>query len=225
MPTNLISSSPTLTRRVYEILRDGILSGKYRPGERLVRRTVAKQLGVSYVPVTEALYMLELDGLVQNFPKQGCRVRELTLEQIQNDFVIREALECQSARIAAEKGTDEQFSRLLQYAIRLDRVLWDGDPFSSLGTKMHAELHLNIAQISGLTMFVNELQKIWKQHLARWNWVSATFFKKPPQAWHEQLVREIMTRDPERAEKKMREHTLYGTNVDQATFKKIVDQI
>lgn len=190
-----------------------------------MRRSVAKQLGVSYVPVTEALYMLELDGLVQNFPKQGCRVRELTLEQIQNDFVIREALECQSARIAAEKGTDEQFSYLLQHAIRLDRVLWDGDPFSSLGTKMHSELHLSIAQISGLTTFVGELQKVWKQYLARWNWISATFFKKPPQGWHEQLVREIMSRDPERAEKKMREHTRYGTDVDQDAFKKIIDQI
>jgi DNA-binding GntR family transcriptional regulator len=215
----------TLTRRVYEILRDSILEGKYRPGERLVRRTVAKQLGTSYVPVTEALYMLERDGLVENLPKTGCQVRQLTLEQIQNDFVIREALECQSARIAAEKGTEEELNRILQQAIRLDRVLSDADPSSILGTQMHAEFHLAIAQISKLDYFVAEIQKIWRQHFARWNWVSATCYRKPPKEWHEQLLREIMTGNPDKAEKMMREHTRYGTNINLDVFEKIVEQL
>jgi DNA-binding GntR family transcriptional regulator len=215
----------TLTRRVYEILRDSILEGKYRPGERLVRRTVAKQLGTSYVPVTEALYMLERDGLVENLPKAGCQVRQLTLEQIQNDFVIREALECQSARIAAEKGTEEELNRILQQAIRLDRVLTDADPSSILGTQMHAELHLAIAQISKMDYFVAEIQKIWRQQLARWNWVSATCYRKPPKGWHEQLMREIMTGNPDKAEKMMREHTRYGTNINRDVFEKIAEQL
>jgi len=214
-----------MTRRVYETLRNEILNGNFRPGERLVRRTVAKQLGVSYVPVTEALYMLEFDGLVQNLPKQGCRVRTLSLEQIQNDFVLREALECQSARMAAERGDKEQFSRLLQHAVRLDRILHDGDPQSSLGTQMHSELHLMIAQMSGMVYFVAELQKVWTQQLARWNWVSATAYQKPPSKWHERLVREIMTGDPDLAEKEMRVHTQYGTNIDKEDFEKVFRQI
>lgn len=216
---------PTLTRRVYETLRDNILDGKLRPGERLVRRTVAKQLGVSYIPVTEALYMLELDGLVQNLPKHGCRVRELTIEQIRNDFVLREALECQSARLAVEKGGEEQYARLLHQAVRLDRVLFDADPYSSLGAQMHAELHLAIAQISDLKYFIAELQKIWKQHLARWNWLSATLYKKPPRGWHERLIREIMSGDPDRAEQAMRAHTRYGTDIDETVFQQLVDQM
>jgi DNA-binding GntR family transcriptional regulator len=216
---------PTLTRRVYESLRESILDGSFRPGERLIRRKVAKQLGVSYVPVTECLYMLERDGLVENLPKQGCRVRELTLEQIQNEFVIREALECQSARIAAEKGTEEQFSRLLQQAIRLDRVVFEADPHSSLGTQLHAELHLAIAHISELEYFIAEIQKVWQQRLARWNWVSATYYKKPPKEWHKLLIQEIMTGDPERAEKEMRQHTRYGTNIDSESFEKIFKQL
>lgn len=220
-----VLSEQTLTRRVYETLRKNILEGKFRPGERLVRRVVAKQLGVSYVPVTEAFYMLELDGLVQNLPKRGCRVRELTLEQIQNDFVIREALECQSARMAAITGTDEQLARLFQDALRLDRILNDGDPYSSFGTQMHAELHLAIAQTSGMRFFIEEIQRIWNQHLARWNWVSATFYKKPPKGWHEILIRAIMSRDPEKAETTMREHTSYGTAIDQDVFKKTVEQM
>lgn len=220
-----ISDEQTLTRRVYETLRNKILDGKFRPGERLVRRTLAKQLGVSYVPVTEALYMLELDGLVRNFPKQGCRVRELSLEQIQNDLVLREALECQSARMAAEKGTQEQFARMIQHAVRLDRVLHDGDPHSSLGTQMHAELHSLIAETSGMTYFVAELKKIWTLKMARWNWVSATLYKKPPKAWHERLIHEIMSADPDRAEREMRKHTQYGTNVDIEAFHKIMKQL
>ena len=216
---------PTLTRRVYESLHDAILDGKYRPGERLVRRTVAKQLGVSYVPVTEALYMLERDGLVENHSKCGCRVRELTLEQIQNDFVIREALECQAARLAAAKGTEEQFTRLLQQAIRLDRVLFEADPNSSLGTKLHAELHLAIASMSGLKFFIEEVEKVWRQQMARWNWVSATCYKKPPKKWHELLIIEIMSGDPDRAERTMRKHTQYGTSIDYEAFEQLLEQL
>ena len=216
---------PTLTRRVYVALHNAILDGKYRPGERLVRRTVAKQLGVSYVPVTEALYMLERDGLVENLSKCGCRVRELTLEQIQNDFVIREALECQAARLAAAKGTEEQFTRLLQQAIRLDRVLFEADPDSSLGTELHAELHLAIASLSGLKFFVAEIQKVWRQQMARWNWVSATLYKKPPKGWHELLIREIMSGDSDRAEKTMRKHTHYGTSINHEAFELLLKQL
>ncbi|MDR1964796.1 MAG: GntR family transcriptional regulator [Planctomycetaceae bacterium] len=222
---SLTITERTLTRRVYESVRDLILDGKFRPGERLVRRKVAKQLGVSYVPVTEALYMLEHDGLVENLPKRGCRVRELTLAQFQNDFVIREALECQAARIAAEKGNEEQFSRLFQQAIRLDRILGEADTNSALGVQMHTEFHLAVAQISNLESFIAEIQKIWKQQLARWNWVSATFYKKPPKGWHEQLVREIMSGNPDRAEKMMRQHTQYGTDIDHDAFEKIIEQM
>lgn len=221
----ITTTERTLTRRTYETLRDDILEGKFRPGERLVRRTIAKRLGISYVPVTEALYMLELDGLVQNLPKHGCRVRELTLEQIQNDHAIREALECQSARLAAEKGTKEQLTRLIQQSVRLDRILSDADPQSSLGMQMHVEFHLAIAQISGLRFFVAELQKVWKQHFARWTWLSATLHKKPPQGWHEQLMNEIMQGDPDRAERMMRIHTRYGTDIDEEVFQKLIDQM
>jgi DNA-binding GntR family transcriptional regulator len=223
MSTTMIES--TLTRNVYETLRDLIMDGKFRPGERLVRRKVAKQLGISYVPVTEALYMLECDGLVENLPKYGCHVRQITLEQIQNDFVIREALECQSARIAAEKGTDEQFSRLLRQAIRLDHILFEADTSSTLGMGMHAEFHLAIAKLSHLEIFIAEVQKIWRQRLARLIWFSAICYKKPPKGWHELLLNEIMSRDPDRAEKMMRKHTQYGTNIDISAFEKLIEQL
>ncbi len=58
----------TLSRRVYAVLRDDIVAGRLKPGERLVRKAIAERLGVSTIPVIEALYMLEIDGYVENRP-------------------------------------------------------------------------------------------------------------------------------------------------------------
>ena len=92
----------TLSAKVYHTLRDEILSGALPPHTRLVRRTVSKRLGVSPMPVTEALLRLEQDGLVESEPMYGSRVKAWTLEAVQGDEVLREALECQAARLCAE---------------------------------------------------------------------------------------------------------------------------
>lgn len=65
----------------YALLRDDILCGRLAPGERLVRKALAERLGVSTIPVIEALYMLEIDGYVENRALAGCRVRSLTMQE------------------------------------------------------------------------------------------------------------------------------------------------
>ena len=116
----------TLSRRVYNVLRDDILAGRLKPGERLVRKTLASRLGVSTIPVIEALYMLEIDGYVENRALCGCRVRTLTIEEVDDDLMLREALECQSARLCAEKATAESIDRLMKRAVQVDRFIRAG---------------------------------------------------------------------------------------------------
>ena len=149
----------TLTHRVYRTLHEEIISGILRPGHRLVRKTMAKRLGVSPMPITEALYMLEVDGLVENRPLYGCRVRPLTLEDVRNDQVLREAIECQAARLCSENATDADLSRLLLSAKQLDRMIVTGDPSSRLGVKTHLSFHLEIARVAGFASLVEQLQR------------------------------------------------------------------
>ncbi len=203
-------SSKTLTRKIYEALRTDILNGRRRPGDRLVRKTVAREMGVSAMPITEALYMLELDGLVENVPMYGCRVRPVTAEDIHNDQVLREAIECQTARICAEKATDAELSRLMASAVRVDRLMAEGDPQSVVGMNLHCDFHMDIARYARCPILVDELERVWFRRNMRLNWINATACKPVPPDWHQKLVAVLKKRDPDAATEAMREHTRWG---------------
>lgn len=216
--------SHTLTVQVYDALREEILAGTIGPGTRLVRRTLSKRLGVSPVPVAEALLRLEMDGLVESRPLLGSRVRVLTVEEAREDAVLREAIECQAARVCAEHGTEAALGKLLSEAQLVDRLMAQGAPGSKLGMRAHFAFHVNLARCGGFGRLAEELQRVWFRRVMRLTWVKATHYKAVPDRWHEQLVEAILTCDPELAERKMREHVLYG-NEDDALAVQYVSQV
>ncbi len=87
-----------LERRVYERVRDEIVSGALRPGEQLVEARIAADLGVSKTPVREALIRLQRDGLVEIEPYRGARVLEPSATDIREILELRLLIECQIAR-------------------------------------------------------------------------------------------------------------------------------
>ncbi len=96
-----------LERRVYERVRDEIVSGALRPGEQLVEARIAADLGVSKTPVREALIRLQRDGLVAIEPYRGARVLEPSAEDIREILELRLLIECQIARdLAAQRPAD-----------------------------------------------------------------------------------------------------------------------
>lgn len=204
----------TLTRRIYELLREEIISGKIKPGERLVRKTIGKRLGVSPMPVTEALYMLEIENLVESLPLCGSRVRPLTLEDIENDLMMREAIECQTARMCAEEASPDTFERLAAKAERVDRYMAVDTPDRKLGDRLHLEFHLDIARACGYPIFVQELQRVWFQRYMQLSFFKAVNCLPIPADWHRSLVFTIASRDADNAERRMREHVRYGREND-----------
>lgn len=92
-----------LERRVYERLRDEIVSGALRPGEQLVEARIAGDLGVSKTPVREALIRLQRDGLVEIEPYRGARVLQPSAEDVHEVLELRLLLECRIARDLAER--------------------------------------------------------------------------------------------------------------------------
>ena len=204
----------TLSRRVYNVLRDDILAGRLKPGERLVRKTLASRLGVSTIPVIEALYMLEIDGYVENRALCGCRVRTLTIEEVDDDLMLREALECQSARLCAEKATAESIDRLMKRAVQVDRFIRADTPDPSLGNQIHLEFHLELGKLSGHAIFSDLLKRVWFQRYMSLNSLKAIRFHPIPDGWHQILVRKLSKGDPDEAERAMREHVRYGRKDD-----------
>ena len=95
----------TLRELAVERLRDAILDFQFRPGERLVERTLCERLGVSRTVVREALRHLESEGLVDVIPQQGPAVARLDADQAVQVYEIRALLEAEAARAAAERAT------------------------------------------------------------------------------------------------------------------------
>ncbi|MBN1395954.1 MAG: GntR family transcriptional regulator [Pirellulales bacterium] len=204
----------TLSMRVYSALHDEIIAGDMPPGTRLVRRALSKRLGVSPIPVAEALLRLEIDGLVESRPLYGSRVRQLTVEEAREDAVLREAIECQSARACAENASKSQFAELASEARQVDRLMSQGDPRSKIGMKAHLDFHLSIARCGGFKRLSQELERVWFRRAMRLNWVKATYCRPVPERWHEQLVEAIRSGDADAAERAMRDHVRYGREED-----------
>jgi len=204
----------TLSRRVYAVVRDDIVAGRLKPGERLVRKTLSERLGVSTIPVIEALYMLEIDGYVENRALAGCRVRTLTMEDVDNDLMLREALECQAARLCAEKASSESLDKLMKRARQVDGFIRADTPDPTLGSQLHWEFHIELGRLSGHTVFGELLKKVWFQRYMSLNSLKAIRFEPIPDGWHQILVRQIKKGDPDLAERAMREHVRFGRKDD-----------
>ena len=102
----------SLREKVFRVIREGILEGKYKPGEALREATIAKELNVSRTPVREAIRQLELEGLVQSIPNKETVVRGVSEEDVQDIFMIRSRLEGMAARLAAERITSQELEEL-----------------------------------------------------------------------------------------------------------------
>ena len=215
-----IENPSTLTEQVYATLRDEIVSGVLHPGDRLVRRTLGKRLGVSPMPVVEALLRLEADGLVESRPQRGSRVRPMTFEEVRNDQILREAVECQAARMCAENGSKAELSALMTKARLVDRMLpqlreWATPAVEKpLKFPIDIEFHMDVARCGGCSGLVRELSRVWFRRVMRFSWLKLMRYKPMMKDCHQQLVTAMATRDPELADAKMREHVRYSNDMD-----------
>ena len=97
---------------VFNTLREAILKGELKPGERLMELQLAAKLGVSRTPIREAIRMLEQEGLAVTIPRKGAEVAKMTEKDMEDVLQIREALDELAAKIACEQISEEQLEKL-----------------------------------------------------------------------------------------------------------------
>ena len=97
---------------VFNTLREAILKGDLKPGERLMELQLAAQLGVSRTPIREAIRMLEQEGLAVTVPRKGAEVAKMTLKGMEDVLEIREALDILACQLACVRITEEQLALL-----------------------------------------------------------------------------------------------------------------
>lgn len=112
---------------VFNTLRQAILRGELKPGERLMEIQLANKLGVSRTPIREAIRKLELEGLVLMIPRKGAEVADITEKSLRDVLEVRRALEELSVQLACEKITQEEIGELERAAEEFKKILKSDD--------------------------------------------------------------------------------------------------
>jgi DNA-binding GntR family transcriptional regulator len=205
--------SHSLAERAYRQIRDKILRGEYRLGAALSRRFLAREFGMSFLPVSEALQHLERDGLVESRPRVGTRVRVPTPADIRERYILREALETQAARLFAESAGEDEKARLMETARHLDQLYEscagaDREFLFSVHT-YHMGFHLRIAEASGHPLLRSAIER---EQVLVFNWLFDTASERRtlPPHFHACLAAALVSGDVDRADRAMREHIRYG---------------
>ncbi len=102
----------SLAEKSYDHIRRKLADGELAPGHRLVNRALAEEIGVSVIPVREAIHRLASEGLVEHLPGAGAFVRQPSRQDLDNLYVLRDALESCAAAEAARYISEFQLDEL-----------------------------------------------------------------------------------------------------------------
>lgn len=102
----------TLREVIFNTIREAIIMGELKPGERLLEVHLAEKMGVSRTPVREAIRKLELEGLVTMIPRKGAHVAELSAKDIMDVLEVRATLDGLATALSAERIKDSELKEL-----------------------------------------------------------------------------------------------------------------
>ena len=213
--------SHNLSQRAYYLIREKILMGKIPLGAPLSRRGLARELGMSFLPISQAIERLEYEELVESRPRVGTRVTMPTPQDIREHNILREALECQAARLFAEKASSEERRELQRMARRVDKMLFqcgkDADAETIFRTQTyHMSFHMRLVECTGSVALSKAIEKT---HVLTFNWLYDISAKlRLPRDWHRELMEALVRKDPEVAERAMRRHVNFGLRQIQETL-------
>lgn len=197
----------SLRGKIFNILRQQILDGKYLPGDSLIETKLAEELGVSRTPIREAIRQLELEGLVDSIPNKGVIVRGISEKDIEDIYTIRNVLEGLAARWAVEKIDDEELEELKDSFELMEFYSNKGDieQVAKLNTKFH-EVIFRATKSSVLQHILTDFQYYVQ-------WARYESLKTPGRAQealeeHRKILEAFMARDYENSEKTVTQHII-----------------
>jgi DNA-binding GntR family transcriptional regulator len=198
------SAEPSsLASEAYSVVRQRILRGDIVLGQVISRRKLAAELSMSFLPVSEALLRLEIEGLLESRPRAGTRVRIPSPEDVQGHYVVREALEVQAAMRFARVATPGERVELKKLAVRVDQLSMQLD--RPLYQTVHQKLHARIAQCARCPALLDAIEKT---HALASIWFCVMRKPRPDDSptRHQELAEAVCSGDPMRAADEVRRH-------------------
>lgn len=196
---------------VADRLRADILAGRLRAGEWLRQERLAQELGVSQMPVREALKQLAAEGLVEHEPYRGARVVAFTPEDVEDLYACRAFIEGMAARSAAVRISDQELAELdrIRRVMERCRVPDELREYRELNRRFHRL----VIEASGRSYLVRTLAQLWSAFptmlWGNFPGVAASSVPdrdEPDAVEHAEIVVALAARDPDRAERAVRNH-------------------
>ena len=190
---------------VFNTLRQAILRGELKPGERLMEIQLANKLGVSRTPIREAIRKLELEGLVLMIPRKGAEVAEITEKSLRDVLEVRRALEELSVQLACEKITKEEIRELERVAKEFQQVVKSSDitEIAEVDVRFHDIIYTATDNQKLIQLLNNLREQMYRYRVEYLKW-DGVF----PQliAEHEAIIRHIENNEKEKATEVMCRH-------------------
>lgn len=212
MQTNTMGGYSTKSDLLYANLKDQIINGALKPGERLIVANVANEFKVSPMPVREAFQRLQQDGLITITPHVGAKVMSLDIKAFKEIISIRNELEPMAARLAATAMTDDQIQVLFDLTEAMKPCARERDArrYSELNQRFHGWIYSHCGNQT-LDELIGSLQEKTER--------SRSIFLRDPErmeistADHIHIAECIRARDPEAACAALRSHKKKGFEI------------
>jgi DNA-binding GntR family transcriptional regulator len=196
----MIRPRANLSDEVASVLRDRILSGVYKPEEKLPQDEIARDLEVSKLPVREALIQLQAEGLVTNLPRRGSFVASITREDVLDAYALYGLISGYAARRAAEVVSEEEVDKLERFADEMESM-----EDAELQASVNFEFHAMINRAGGSRRLRSTLRTVSNTlptnfFGVRWVWSGHAH------ADHRRIIGALRSRDGDLAFETMYEH-------------------
>lgn len=203
----------TLAEKAYAALHDAILSGQLAPGERLRIEQLAENLGMSPMPIREAIRRLDAAGLVELAPHKTTRVTELSVDDLREVYEARLALEPLAIRLAALRFDSADEAAATASLARYVDAYNQGDGQPAIWSA-HTDFHFALYRAAGSRWLLRLITPLWESS-ERYRRASLPLERslRERQSEHESILEACVERDPDRAAVAMHDHLAITANL------------
>lgn len=199
------SKNQGLAAEAYATVRDRIIRGELAIGQVISRRKLAAELGMSFLPITEALIRLENEGLLESRPRAGTRVKVPNRQDVEGHYVMREALETQAAMLFAERAERDERAELLKLARRVDVLGVQASGDRVVYAALHEKLHRLITEFARCPALCDAINIMYAA-AATWLCATRPLPQTGSQTEHQDLMKVLVNGDAAAAGEAMRQH-------------------
>jgi DNA-binding GntR family transcriptional regulator len=199
----------TLAQKAFVVLHEAILTGRLAPGDRLPIEDIARDLGMSAMPIREAVRQLDMVGLVENIPHRGARVTSISIRDLRGVYDARLALEPLAIRRAAERFTPENAMEATSKLTRLNR-LEDAEWAEVLAA--HTEFHFALYRAADSVWLDRLIRPLWETS-ERYRYAAPLSGKlEMRQGEHRAILTACIDHEPEHAARLVHNHLARTAN-------------